>query len=327
MPRHATGPRAATPLPGEPDPGDSPRAHAHRRSLGVLARRPLGMVAGALAVLAVAAGALVLSRRSAAGWTSRGDAFLRDSRLIDAENAYNRALQLDPGRPSALYGIGWAYLLAGLEGEARIRFQRCVEIAPGTAGCHRGLGALALSDGAAIVAERHLRRAWELAPDDAGVLSSLAELYTRAGRFEQAEDLYRRAIAREPDRGEYRIGLAEMMLARGDLDAAEGILDEAEQLAFREVRFRVGVGEIRARVALLRAEREGSTADGQVPSAERRERARRLLDRADALLQDASRLGLEQAALTRVRRGVERQREAIQRIEADERAAGGPRSP
>ncbi len=298
---------AALSLPGPPptedgSPGGRPLLQGRWALVGI---RPLAIGAGVL--MAAVAVVATLVWRSPAFWCWQGDRALRGGQLVGAENAYNRALDLEDTLPEAIYGLGWTYLLAGLTDEAREQFRRCTQVAPGFFGGWRGLGALAAQEGEVLAAETHLRKAHGLAPGDPGVLTSLGEMYTAAGRYSEAEGLFQRAIAAEPYRGEYRIAFAEMLFARSDFVACRRVLEEAEALSIEEIRFRVAILEMRARLELFEAMAVEEASVTLSPSS--RAQVEQHLQRAEEWLKEASAQGLEEKTLARLRRGIEEQRQ------------------
>jgi len=218
-------------------------------------QRRRGRLAAIWAALVVLGGiGLFLWKLDPTLWCTLGDRHLRAGRLVEAERAYQRALDIDVDHGPALYGMGWAYWRAGLADAARERFQRAVEFDPGYFGGYRGLAVLEASRGEVLAAEESLRAAHERAPREPGILADLAGLYADEGYPEYALDLFGRAIALAPERAEYRLSLAEACITLGDAPCASEAIDEAEGLQIREARFGGALEELRFRVVVLEIE-------------------------------------------------------------------------
>lgn len=242
--------------------------------------------------------------RSAAGWTTQGDEQLRLGHLVDAESAYNRALQRDAHHAPAIYGKGWALYLSGheeLRPPARQLFQRAIDYEPTYWGGYRGLGVLHLEDGKVIAAEQYLRKAYDRAPNEPTVLESLGQLYLRAGRLDEAAGLFQGAVDLAPQRGELRRYLADVALARGEYDAA---LEQIELGKGGSVTGKHGLASLLEGEALIHCEIARSAlreVDG--PGHPRFQEALQAVTAADTVLDEVARMGFEDEA-ARIRTSV-----------------------
>ena len=267
-------------------------------------RSKLALVVAGLAVLAAVG--LVVGRcgRSADAQVKAGERHLRANRLVEAEQAFERALLIDPRDARAIYGKGWAFYLSGhpdLQPAARQLFQRAIDYEPDFYGGYRGLGVLLLEEGKVLPAERYLRQAWDRAPDEPSVLMSLGQLYLRAERFAEAEQVFEAAVQAAPGRGELRRFVADVSLRRGDHDTA---LEQIQLGRDSSVSGQRGLYLLDEGEALIRLDRASRlVASAQDPADPRLSDALQEVQRADSLLMEASAKGFENEAL-QVREGV-----------------------
>ena len=237
--------------------------------------------------------ALVGCGGSAEHWTRVGDRHLRSNDLVEAELAYNRALDRDPTHAPAIYGKGWALYTSGydtLVDPARQLFQRAIDYEPDYFGGYRGRGVLLLEEGKVLPAERMLREAYDRAPDEPTVLESLGQLYLLAGRLDEAELMFQGAVDLAPNRGELRYFLADVARRRGDFDAA---LEQIELGRSGNVSGNPGLllleeGEVMIQSDITEWRIEAASG----PSDPALQDALQALNRADTVLLEASRRGL-----------------------------------
>jgi len=270
-------------------------------------RRWLPLVWAAL-VLAIGSG-VYLVRLSPGLWTHVGDHHLRGGRLVAAERAFQRALDIDPGHGPALYGVGWAYLRAGLEEPAEERFQLAVEVAPEFHGGYRGLAEVLRRQGDLRGAESRLRAAYDLAPTDPSILADLAGIYLDAGHEDEAMELFQRAADEAPRRAEYRLAGAEALLSLGRIDEARIWIDEARSRSARNRRFAGAADELDLRAALLEI-RQLEAIGGL--DAQGCQRAQRLIDEAQSHLEAAVTLQLQRDLATADRTELESVRSLVE---------------
>ncbi len=255
-------------------------------------------------------------------WTHMGDRQLRDDELVHAERSFQRALDIDVDHVPALYGLGWAYLRAGLDAQAKERFQRVLDLAPDDPGGYRGMAAVEVRAGTARSAEERLRRAYELAPHDPGVVTDLAGIYLDAGHVAEARSLFDRAVELAPDRAEFRLARAEGSLAAGQIDEARAQVAEARELRTRNRRFAAAADELLIRAALLELE---SLLEDEGPTEAACSAAQQLLGDAEEHLGQAVQAGLDDdlARLDRRRLGRLRQRVDVDCGRGSARTPGG----
>jgi tetratricopeptide (TPR) repeat protein len=251
-----------------------------------------------LGLAALALVGLLGCRRDAEGWTDEGDRLLRDNLLVEAENAYNRALRLEPHHAPALYGKGWALYASGheeLRDAARDLFQRAIDSAPDYWGGYRGKAAVLLEQGQVPAAEKLLREAFAMAPQEPSVLQSLGQLYVSAGQVPEGMKLLGEAVALAPGRAEMRAYLAEAMAASGDFAGARAEIAGARGGPVSGLRGMLALDEAEARVLLHEAQSLLEQSTG--PADPALQESLRALEKADSVVVSARERGLPASAL------------------------------
>jgi Flp pilus assembly protein TadD len=122
------------------------------------------------------------------------------NKLAEAEQAYRRAIELDPEDANSWNNLGRLLHRLNRFAEAEVAYRQAIELDPQDSVLWEGLGDL-LADhlNRCTEAERAYRHAIELDPQNISPWSSLGNLLAdRLNRSEEAEQAYRRAIGLEP---------------------------------------------------------------------------------------------------------------------------------
>ena len=131
-----------------------------------------------------------------------GASLYKLKRYDEALASMDRALALAPEEPKlrSLHALaGRAQLALGRTGEAEQRFQRAVQVDPRNSAPLVELARLRVAQERFDEADAYLRRARELAPDDLTVLQNMAEALRKRGRYAEAVESYRAVLAMDPD--------------------------------------------------------------------------------------------------------------------------------
>jgi len=152
-----------------------------------------------------------------------------------AEEAANRALELDPRLPEAHLGralarMYWHWDYAG----AKAGFDRAVELNPNFAEAHlweEFYWTYVEHDFEKALAAN--RRAYGLSPLDPRIRERFATVHYLFGRLERAEALYAEALADNPKSPMDRLGLADTLVRMGRMDEALVQIEEAVRLGGR----------------------------------------------------------------------------------------------
>ena len=127
-----------------------------------------------------------------------------------AEDAYRRAVALDPGYADAHCNLGSLLFNSGRVEEARVHFERTVEIAPRHVEGNLNLGTLFEESGADEEALAHYRRALESDPLFPDVHVSMALIYEKLELPRTARSHWRRYLQLLPEGSWARIARARL---------------------------------------------------------------------------------------------------------------------
>ena len=151
---------------------------------------------------------------------SVGAAVERRSGPAGALPHYRRALELDPGNPTAHYYLATALQRTGRLEEALSHYREALRLQPDRAQVHNNYGVALLAAGRREAAVRQFRRAVELDPGYPNARVNLGTLARMRGDLEGAARHYRRAVEAAPGSAEPRRLLGHVLLARGEVDEA-----------------------------------------------------------------------------------------------------------
>jgi tetratricopeptide (TPR) repeat protein/DNA-binding winged helix-turn-helix (wHTH) protein len=155
----------------------------------------------------------------------------KDHQLFaQAENACNRALELDARRAEAHICQGMIHNGVGLYERAIDDFSVGIELDPRSEDAYRGRGWAYQRAGHAALAEKDYLQATHSDPHGWRGFSSLAQLYLDEGRYEEAARQYEQAIAIRPDNSELRFSLGAAYIETGQYDKAVSALDVAVKM-------------------------------------------------------------------------------------------------
>ena len=189
-----------------------------------------------------AGGRFARSDHAAYGSYLRGLLLERSSRLPDALDAYEDALQRDHRSALLHVRIGATYLKLGKMDQALASFQRALAIAPDHPDALRWVAMLRASQGQLEGAVDAYERLLKLDPDDEFVISTLADLYVLQGELERAVGLYRRLIAESGSTSQLHFNLGVLYGRMGRFEEAVEELSRALELSPDSLDIRVALG-------------------------------------------------------------------------------------
>jgi tetratricopeptide (TPR) repeat protein len=157
------------------------------------------------------------------------------ARLVDAEMAARRAIQLQPSEAVAYDRLGVALEARGLlTADTEQAYRRAVELDPQFSAAYVHLGRLLRKMGRTAEAEPYYHRAIELA-NDAPTLVFVAEAYDSEQRYKEAEPLLRRALEIDAKNVSALYFLGKLLVASRRYDEAEPVLKSVIEISPRSV--------------------------------------------------------------------------------------------
>ncbi|MFZ0786515.1 MAG: tetratricopeptide repeat protein [Candidatus Acidiferrales bacterium] len=124
-----------------------------------------------------------------------GDAYTQAKDYPKAEDAYRKAIELDPDDPGHRHGLAQALLSENKYAEALEQFKKLTELEPGTAENYLRMAQLDRRLGQYDDAESNLQHAKQLAPGSIEILYNEALLYEDQGRYDDAIKVLSDSIA------------------------------------------------------------------------------------------------------------------------------------
>jgi len=124
-----------------------------------------------------------------------GDAYTQAKDYSKAEDAYRKAIELDPDDPGHRHGLAQALLSENKYADALAQFKKLAELEPGTAENYLRMAQLDRRLGQYDDAESNLQHAKQLAPGSVEILYNEALLYEDQGRYDDAIKVLSDSIA------------------------------------------------------------------------------------------------------------------------------------
>lgn len=127
-----------------------------------------------------------------------------------------------PYRQDLYYHIGAVLAADGRKDEARDAFEQALNLNPGDSRAHNDLAVLLEAAGEYDAALEHYRTAVEANPEFALALSNLGDLLGRMGDVEGAVETFKKALEQDPDNPELQYNLAVQLTELGEVKEAIG---------------------------------------------------------------------------------------------------------
>ncbi|MBI4483814.1 MAG: sulfatase-like hydrolase/transferase [Acidobacteria bacterium] len=158
-----------------------------------------------------------------------GHGFYRQGQHRKAIASFERALQLRPDEPNALFYRAASHLQLGEYEEALRNFQQSARIAPAHFRVHHSMGVAFLKLGRVEEAVQAFERAVQVAPSEPEGHVSLGRMYVYQRRPEEALQEFRAALALDEKNTEVYRHMADAFLLKGDRESAAQALRKSRR--------------------------------------------------------------------------------------------------
>jgi len=141
----------------------------------------------------------VITERNADDWLALALEYEADKKTrIEAMDAYDRALRVDPAKIDALLNCGTLYYEDGNFEKASEYFGRAISLQPDSALAHFNLGSVLEEVGDLDAARKHLRQAVRLDPKYPDAQYNLAYVCEKLGAFAEAREHWQAYLKLDP---------------------------------------------------------------------------------------------------------------------------------
>src|SRR5437899_1296914 len=144
------------------------------------------------------------------------------SKLAEAIEHYQRALQMRPDYADAYFNLGNALFQHGKLAEASDHYRQVLAIKRDHARAHNNWGVVLARQGKLAEAGDHFQAALHIGPDNADAQTNLGNALFQQGKLAEASDHFRQALRLKPDHAAAQSGLvqAQRGLGTGNQDPA-----------------------------------------------------------------------------------------------------------
>ena len=173
--------------------------------------------------------ALTLSPGEPSVLISLGQLYILSGQDDRAQQNFLRAIELDNRAADAYEGLAWTYEDQNRIGDAQIAFQRAIDIQPGYWRAHMAMGGFLFRVGRSDEALFFMREAVDLSPNNPRALNSLGTTLYMLGDFDEARDIWYRSLQIDPTPIAYsNLGTASFNLQ--DFEQAAAMYSRAVEL-------------------------------------------------------------------------------------------------
>jgi len=138
-----------------------------------------------------------------------------ESKLAEAIEHYQRALQIRPGYAEVHYNWGNALAQQGKLAEASEHHRQALRLNPDYADAHNNLGITLAQQGKLAEASDHFQESLRIIPDDAEVHYNWGNALALQGKLAEASEHYQRALQINPDFAQARSSLRDVLWGGG----------------------------------------------------------------------------------------------------------------
>lgn len=164
---------------------------------------------------------------SAVGYNNLGNALLKQGRIAEAKDSYEKALAIDPGYGLAHFNLGNVFVTIANPDRATRHLQEAIKILPRFAEARGNLGKLLADRGDIDGAAQQFNQALQINPDLAPAHLNLGIVLVRQGRLSEATRHFEHVLRIQPESAEAYYYLGGIAATQGQLDKAVGYFREA----------------------------------------------------------------------------------------------------
>ncbi|GAX41100.1 group 1 glycosyl transferase [Tolypothrix sp. NIES-4075] len=157
-------------------------------------------------------------------------ALYHNRQFVEAEEKFNKVLELDNNHASAWLNLGTLYYTTARNQEALNALKKCLQIEPLGAIQHYTLGLVQEKLGAIAQAIKAYKQAIALDVNWIDAYNRLGNIFLEKGDLKQAELIYRQAIAAKPNHFGSYLNLGNVLLENNEIDEAIIAYEKALEL-------------------------------------------------------------------------------------------------
>lgn len=248
-------------------------------------------------------------RTSAQAGMADGSRLMKEGRLSEAAETFERVLKEDSTNVGANLNLGVAYARLGRFDAAMGAFERVVRLDPSNSSAHYNLGLILAGHGEFQEAFEHLQAAVRSDPGNNSARFALAKLLWRNGRCREAVPVFRGLLKTSPGNVEARIDEAECLVRLGE---------DREALQAIEFGYQASPGQAALQEAVVRV--LAASPDAGVRDGQRAVRLAEALVAASRRPETLESLAMAYAELRRFPEAIRAQEEAVAAAARENRA-------
>ena len=177
-----------------------------------------------------------LDREAPEFWCSFGKALIATGNIEEGENAYKKAMEIDPSSAVTYFDrLGKLLLDRGYPQKAKEAWERCITLVPGEPFYYMGIGeSLVCLNEISSAMDAFAHAALMNSQRGGDYWSRLGEILIKKGLYNDAAAAYVQAIASEPDNTRFRLRLASCYASSGENNLAAKTLKGIKMLEGRK---------------------------------------------------------------------------------------------